>query len=390
MSNSTPDTDLDLETDSDDESTSLSPPPLEEPVFMSGGTYRGIQRNIPRQRRSIVEYLEEEDDAENEEDEDEDEDENEEQDEVEIEIGYDSNGEEIPIPCKLYDSDEDISIEIEYDMGDPELHQMLALAAAEEAENTDGENCSSEDVEIDDEPEPKPEEIFFDEEGNQITKRDMLLAAVQKIACPSPPREATPDPSPSITFLAIGEDMCEAVMRNICPDAKFLGIGRLDGWMYCVDEAVEGVCCYRNILPAERQREENGEYDTKESVVYGILWEVHESTIYTLLNGQKREEDPKYDMARVNVMRLSCENGFGPAFGKGWGLKRELREEGIEEDVLIFTGTPGGIGLGEGYNDEVNKGIVEGCMMGIPDEWVESDVRMWVKYPDGDSPIHLD
>ncbi|KAB8295310.1 hypothetical protein EYC80_007213 [Monilinia laxa] len=353
---------------------------------MSGGIYRGLQRHVPRQRRSIVEYREEEYDSENEEDEDEDE--NEEQDAVEIEIEYDSHGEEIPIPCKLYDSGEEISIKIEYDTGDPELQQMLALAAAEEAENTDVEKCSSDDLEI--EYETESEELFFDKDGNQITKRDMLLAAVQKIACPSPPREATPDTSPSITFLAIGEDMCEEVMRNICPDAKFLGIGRLDEWMYCVDETVEGVCCYRNILPAERQEEdeENEGYDTKESVVYGILWEVHESTIYTLLNGLKREDDPKYDMARVNVMRLSCENGFGPAFGHGWGLKRELREEGIEQDVLIFTGTPGGFGLGEGYNDEVNRGIVKGCMMGIPDEWVESDVRKWVKYPDCYSPIH--
>lgn len=69
----------------------------------------------------------------------------------------------------------------------------------------------------------------------------------------------TPDPSPTIRFFAIGADMCEEFMETICPDVKLLGIGRLDGWMFCVDEKVEGVCCYRNIVPDSDLKKEEAE-----------------------------------------------------------------------------------------------------------------------------------
>ncbi|QSZ36799.1 hypothetical protein DSL72_006682 [Monilinia vaccinii-corymbosi] len=362
MTHSTPN--AKLESDSDVESASLSPPPSEQAVvFMSGGTYRGIQR----QRKNVVEY-DDEDDGDEDEDEDGDG-----QEELEIEIENEDGEQE----------------ELEYDSNAGQV-PVQYNDVGEKEENSDDYNYDEEDSSaLDIDYETESDGPFFDDVGNEITKREMLVAAAQKVACPSPPPEVTPDPSPGITFLAIGADMCKEYMRDICPDAKLLGIGRLDGWMYCVDEAVEGVCCYRNVLPVGRKKGEDEEYDTRESVVYGLLWEVHESTIYTLLNKERREADPKYDMARVNVLRLSCENGFGAAFGKGWGLRRELREEGMEEDALIFTGTPGGIGLGAGYNREINRGIVEGCMRGIPDEWVESDVRKWVQYPSADSPIHL-
>ncbi|TGO27085.1 hypothetical protein BPAE_0047g00010 [Botrytis paeoniae] len=192
----------------------------------------------------------------------------------------------------------------------------------------------------------------------------------------------TPDPSPTIRFFAIGADMCEEFMETICPDAKLLGIGRLDGWMFCVDEKVEGVCCYRNIVPDSdlKKEEAEAEYNTVDKVVYGLIWEVHENTLYTLLELDKKGREPQFGMARVDIVRLECE-GLGRAFGMGWGLKRGLNEVGMERDVVVFTGVPGGMGLGEGYNEGVNRGIVEGCMRGIPDEWVESDVRVWVQYP---------
>ncbi|KAF7954257.1 hypothetical protein EAE96_005386 [Botrytis aclada] len=192
----------------------------------------------------------------------------------------------------------------------------------------------------------------------------------------------TPDPSPTIRFFAIGADMCEEFMKILCPDAKLIGIGRLDGWMFCVDEKVEGVCCYRNIVSDSdlKKEEAEAEYDTLDKVVYGLIWEIHENTLYTLLELDKKESEPQFGMARVDIVRLECE-GFGRAFGMGWGLKRGLKEVGVERDVVVFTGTPGGMGLGEGYNEGINRGIVEGCMRGIPDEWVESDVRIWVQYP---------
>ncbi|KAF7898255.1 hypothetical protein EAF00_004701 [Botryotinia globosa] len=191
-----------------------------------------------------------------------------------------------------------------------------------------------------------------------------------------------PDPSPTIRFFAVGADMCEELMETICPDVKLLGIGRLDGWMFCVDETIEGVCCYRNIVPDSdlKTEEAEAEYNTVDKSVYGLIWEVHESTLYTLLELDKKPSEPQFGMARADVMRLKCE-GFGRAFGMGWGLKRRLKEVKMERDVVVFTGTPGGMGLGEGYNERVNRGIIEGCMRGIPDEWVESDVRIWVQYP---------
>ncbi|KAF7861523.1 hypothetical protein EAF04_008086 [Stromatinia cepivora] len=341
----------------DSASPSLSPPPEDDRVFMNGyhGYRNGGCRN-PGYRRIVLPEADSGDENGN---------------------GDDDGGSE----NDSGDEDENREDIIEVDMNGSEMQQIIHIASTEEDEEDEaGSTTDSEEFHLlDEEGNPIPnsrERIVADAE--ERIKKDMLEANL----------EATPDPSPLIKFFAVGADMCECYMLKICPDAKLLGIGRLDGWMYCVDAGVEGVCCYQNILPLGTHPADE-EYNTRGRVIYGVLWEVHENTLFTLLSMNKTEWDAKFKMARVDIMRLECEKGFGPAFGMGWGLKRKLREKGVETDVVIFTGTPGGMGLGEGYNEAVNRGIVEGCMRGIPDEWVESDVRLWVQYPNPDAPIHL-
>jgi hypothetical protein len=82
-------------------------------------------------------------------------------------------------------------------------------------------------------------------------------------------------------------------------------------------------------------------------------------------------------MAKVTVMRISVDRNLG------WGVRRDMREMGWVSDVVIFVGRRGDVdvGLAEGCNEEVNAGIVQGCIWGIPDTWVEENVRRWVKHP---------
>ncbi|KAJ8067475.1 hypothetical protein OCU04_004820 [Sclerotinia nivalis] len=352
-------------------SASLSPPPEDEPVFMNGyhGYRNGGCRN-PGYHRIVLPEADSGNGSGNGDDGDGSENDEENGDGDGDDGSENDNGDE--------DENEDDVIEV--DINGSEMQQVINIASTEDEEDEAGSTTDSEEFHLLDEegnPIPNSRERIMAEAEERI-KKDMLEANL----------EATPDPSPLIKFFAVGADMCEYYMLKICPDAKLLAIGRLDGWMYCVDASVEGVCCYQNILPLGTDPADE-EYNTRGRVVYGVLWEVHENTLFTLLSMNKTERDMKFEMARVDIMRLECEKGFGPAFGMGWGLKRKLREKGVETDVVTFTGTPGGMGLGEGYNEEVNRGIVEGCMRGIPDEWVESDVRLWVQYPNPDAPIHL-
>ncbi|CAD6444721.1 04dc93ce-a00d-4ce4-a987-a246ca85211f [Sclerotinia trifoliorum] len=280
----------------------------------------------------------------------------------------------------------------EVEMNIEETQEVVDIASTEEEEEEEEEGNDSGST-------TESEEFhLLDEEGNPIpnTRENIMAVAEARIKrdMQDANYEATPDPSPLIKFFAVGADMCDYYMLKICPDANLLGIARLDNWMYCVDADVEDVCCYQNILPLDTQppdSEPEPGYNTRGKVIYGILWEVHENTLFKLLSMDKTEEDAQLGMARVDVMRLECEKGFGPAFafGMGWGLKRRLREIGTEADVVTFTGKPGRVGLGQGFNERVNRGIVEGCMRGVPDEWVESDVRLWVQYPSQEEPVLL-
>ncbi|EMR83557.1 hypothetical protein BcDW1_7823 [Botrytis cinerea BcDW1] len=407
--------------DSEPESDSLSPPPRDdERGFMSG-----YARTLYRSRRGyrgsygysrVVRPREDDDEngGENEDDEgvdvyddgygdleDDGEDDGEERDDNEENENENGDSDQ---EIKDEDSSEpelvlELSIEIDdIPINVPQTQQIL-LSDMEGSENeldsdrnstTASEDWRNMDFNQEDEilpPLPPTQEEIMAAVEEELQKQISRAVHEDKIRqnMAAANHRPTPDPSPTIRFFAIGADMCEELMETICSDAKFIGIGRLDGWMFCVDEKVEGACCYRNIVPISDLKKEEveaeAEYNTLDKVVYGIIWEVHENTLYTLLELGKKDWEPQFGMARVDVVRLECE-GVGRAFGMGWGLKRGLREVGMERDVVVFTGVPGGMGLGEGYNESVNRGIVEGCMRGIPDEWVESDVRIWVQYPD--------
>ncbi|TGO86751.1 hypothetical protein BPOR_0279g00060 [Botrytis porri] len=358
----------------------------------NGGSYYGHRRverpggyeyeNDDGMNRFGDEYIRREDDGEERDDNEQDENENEDYEqenknedssepELELSIEIDDMQMNVPLTQQILLSDMEGS--------EDELNSDRNSSTASE----DWRNMNfNRDDEIATPALPTQEEIMATEVElqKQIYKALQEEKIRQDIAAAN--HKPTPDPSPTIRFLAVGADMCEEFMEILCPDVKLIGIGRLDGWMFCVDEKVEGVCCYRNIVPnANLEKEEvEAEYITVDKVVYGLIWEVHENTLYTLLEMDKKGCEPQFEMARVDVMKLECKS-FGRAFGMGWGLKRELKEVGMEKDVVVFTGTPGGIGLGEGNNEGVNRGIVEGCMRGIPDEWVESDVRTWIQYP---------
>ncbi|KAF7929661.1 hypothetical protein BELL_0452g00130 [Botrytis elliptica] len=407
--------------DSEPESVSLSPPRDDgsrhnEREFMSGYTrssYRDGRGYRGSSGHSRVERPGGDDDENENEGEDEDdeglngygdgyggrEDDGEDDDEERDDNEEDENeNEDSDQEIKNEDSSEpelELSIEIDdMQMNVPHTQQILLsdMEGSEHELDSDRNSTASEDwrhMNFTQEDEiatltlPTKEEIAAtveEELQKQIYKSVQEEKIRQDMAAAN--NRPAPDPSPTIRILAIGTDMCEEFMESICPDVKLIGIGRLDGWMFCVDEKVEGVCCYRNIVPDSdlMNEEEEAEYNTVDKVVYGLIWEIHESTLYTLLEMNKKGCEPQFGMARVDVVKLECES-FGRAFGMGWGLKRGLKEVGVEKDVVIFTGTPGGMGLGEGYNEGVNRGIIEGCMRGIPDEWVESDVRIWVQYP---------
>ncbi|KAF5877038.1 uncharacterized protein Bfra_001399 [Botrytis fragariae] len=396
--------------DSEPESVSLSPPREDgsrhdEREFISGYT-RSLYRDGRGYRGSYGHGRVERPGGDDDEDENEDddgvneygdrEDDGEERDDNEEE---ENENEDPDLEIKNEDSPEpelEISIEIEDNqMNVPHTQQILLsdMEGSEDELDSDRNSTTAsedwrnmnfnQDDEISTPALPTDEDIMAaaeEELQKQIYKAVQEEKIRQDMAAAN--HRPTPDPSPTIRFFAIGADMCEEFMETICPDAKLLGIGRLDGWMFCVDEKVEGVCCYRNIAPDSdlKKEEAEAEYNTIDKVVYGLIWEVHENTLYTLLELDKKGREPQFGMARVDVVRLECK-GLGRAFGMGWGLKRGLKEVGMERDVVVFTGIPGGMGLGEGYNEGVNRGIVEGCMRGIPDEWVESDVRIWVQYP---------
>ncbi|ESZ96498.1 hypothetical protein SBOR_3120 [Sclerotinia borealis F-4128] len=374
-------------------SASLSPPPEDTSMFLSG--QRGFLRRIE----------DEDDDDDDEEGEGGGEEEGKEGSESEIDQNNEENGIEAEVEMG---TESEIEAEVEVEINDEEIQHRLQhdAAAAEEEEQQQYAKANtlspptrtllpSPKKHIAHMPMPMPRTRQQMRALSAARKTNTMHQSTSSTHC-----EAAADTTPLVKYFAVGADMSTPFMESVCADARILAIGRLDGWMFCVDGGVQGVCCYRNVLPwdvkmegegegeGEQEEEEEEEYNTRGKVVYGVLWEVHESTIYKLLNWEKKEKDAKLDMARVEIMKLECENEFR-SFGMGWGLNRKLRAVGVEPDVVVFTGTPGGWGLGDGYNWDVNHGIAEGCMRGIPDEWVNSDVRWWVQYPHPVHPMNL-
>lgn len=193
----------------------------------------------------------------------------------------------------------------------------------------------------------------------------------------------------TVLYFAVGKDMNPAYMRQFCPSAHIVDFARLDNYEYIIDHLIEEPCvlpCSYNETQTQTQNQDQTQNDNRENqnhnnesrkVVYGMLYEIDVESLFDMHAAWTGPNGEMMEIDRVDVMRMSVDRKLG------WGVRRDLHEEGWVHNVSVFVGTLGEVyvGLGEGCNEEVNVGIVLGCLWGIPDRWVEENVRRWVNHP---------
>lgn len=242
----------------------------------------------------------------------------------------------------------------------------------------------------------------------------------------SPPKSSPPPTNPNLTssltgtlYLAFGSNLSPTQMRgrlSSSPSSSVpVAVARLDGWKWIICQrgyANVVKCPVSTSTGTEDKGEDKGNVENMENVVYGLVYNLSPSDESTLdlYEGHNPSRNPS-----PTPNPLASERPRKPHLQGGWdynklylpltithwlvdpgelGLKLASEKEASNLEgpnkvrALVYVDehrTLEGTIIPE-YIGRMNRGIDEGCDLGVPRGWCEGVMRRWVTegvYPRG-------